>query len=244
MRHSLAARLLLAVALIVSFQQQCIAHPLGFSGFRFLLWQDHAKAIYTLHTRDMSDWFPPLKYRDYVNDVSREIVKEPGELLEVTFDGQAISPTEKKAFSPEVGMIQVELTYPIAKFPQAVALWSKQLIRLPRGHQQLLFVEDMRHNPDGESGPSLYEGALSSDQDGATVEIPATASLGLPTTLPTGFPSSQPATMPAPIPATTRSITTRVAVRVRSVNILPYAVAAIGLLILLITLATRQRPQR
>lgn len=179
------------------------AHPIGFSGFRFLVWQDHAQAIYTLHTRDMGDWFPPLKYPDYVKDVCTAIIAKPEDLLDVTFDGDTIPATDKRAFSPETGMIQVELTYPIKKFPASLALWSKQLIHLPRGHQQLLFVEDMRANPNGESGPSLYEGALSADQDGATIDVPATStSFIASTTAPTTTPAtSQSSTQPAPEPA-------------------------------------------
>jgi hypothetical protein len=211
MRRATVVLLCIATLAAAVHPQRAAAHPLGFSGFRFLIWQGQAKAIYTLHTRDMSDWFPPLKYPDYVNDVCRAIIAKPEDLLDVQFDGQPVAPTEKKAFSPETGMIQVELTYPITQFPTSVALWSKQLVRLPRGHQQLLFVEDMRRNPTGESGPSLYEGALSSDQDGATVEIPESASLIHPpatrsattipmTTTPATMSPTRPTTAPAAAP--------------------------------------------
>jgi len=148
------------------------AHPIGYSGMRFLVYKDKATAILTIHTRDMTDWFPPLKYPDYVTDVCKAIIADPSDLLDIQLDGKVVAANEKRSSSPEVGMIEVDLTYPIAKMPATIAIWSKLLVRLPAGHQQLLYVEDMRSNPGGLSGPDLFEGTLSREEDGTTVDIP------------------------------------------------------------------------
>jgi hypothetical protein len=153
----------------------------------------------------MTDWFPPLKYPDYVNDVCKAIIADPGDLLDIQLDGDVVSASAKRSSSPEVGMIEVDLTYPIAKMPATIAIWSKLLVRLPAGHQQLLYVEDMRSNPAGLSGPSLFEGTLSREEDGTTVDIPVQPLVALgPTTVPFTTPAiatTQPAQPVAPAPA-------------------------------------------
>jgi hydrogenase/urease accessory protein HupE len=152
------------------------AHPEGFSGVRILVNSDHLRAVITLHTRDFSQWFPPRRYPNYVADVSRaiEVQATAGDLLEVQLGDQPLTASGSHATSPEIGMIQVEVEY-AAKTNSGglLSLTSHSLIRLPRGHQQLLYVEDWRGASAGAvSGRALHEETLTSDQDSCAVELP------------------------------------------------------------------------
>ena len=117
MRQPFYAFLLLAMSLAAQRPNPAQAHPIGTSGLRLLIWNDHCKAILTLHTRDLSEWFFPTKNPDYSNDLCRKLVASPADLLEVHFDDRVASPTEKRTFLAEEGLIQVELTYPISTMP-------------------------------------------------------------------------------------------------------------------------------
>src|SRR5688500_5119614 len=106
------------------------AHPEGFSGMRLRVHAEQATAVLTLHTRDMSQWFPPGKFPNYVADVSAALAAGPAELLEVRADGKVIEPADVRVSSPEVGLIQVEIDYPIARDARMLQVWSKHLVRL------------------------------------------------------------------------------------------------------------------
>ena len=151
------------------------AHPEGFSGLRLHVHADRAVAVLTLHTRDMSQWFPPGKFPDYVPGVSAALAASPRDLLEVRADGIVVEPGGVRVFSPEVGLIRVEIDYPITSGPaKSLEVWSKHLVRLPRGHQQLFFASDARAIPPGaDEGPTLQEATLSVDDDTVVIEIPA-----------------------------------------------------------------------
>src|SRR5688572_18109717 len=69
-----------------------VAHPEGFSGLRLRIDIPEATAVLTVHTRDMSRWFPPGDYPNYVPDVSAALAKSPSELIELRADGEPISP--------------------------------------------------------------------------------------------------------------------------------------------------------
>jgi len=156
-----------------------LAHPEGYSGLRITVGPQQIKAVLTLHTRDMSTWFPPAKYPDYVSDVCRELGQHPQDLLEISIDEQALAPRNSKAFSPETGMIEVDFEYARPLVAQKVQVWSKHIIQLPRGHQQLLFVDD-------DKGKPITEDNLTTEQDAVVVELPSftqTASIA-PTTAP------------------------------------------------------------
>jgi hydrogenase/urease accessory protein HupE len=174
---------ILTLLLLAAPAPPALAHPEGFSGFRFLIRQDKATAIITLHARDLGTWFPPATRLNYAEDVCREIIEKPDDLLEIHFDDAPapIAPTAKRAFTPETGMIQVELTYPIVRMPSTVTVWSKLLVRMPRGHQQLFFAEDLRGRPpDAESGSAITEATLSIEEDNTTFAIPRADPAGSP----------------------------------------------------------------
>ena len=174
------------VALLLLCAPLALAHPEGFSGMRVRVWNDHVTAYLTLHTRDTSAWFPPTTDRNYAEHVCREIVKTPADILELKADNAPLSLSSIAATSPEVGMIQVELTYPLPRVIVSLEVWSRHLVRLPRGHQQLVFVEDMRpFPPDALGGHDLGEATLNTEQDSAPFDIPPIqSSTTSPTTAP------------------------------------------------------------
>jgi hydrogenase/urease accessory protein HupE len=124
----------------------------------------------------MSKWFPPGDYPNYVPDVSAALAKSPSELIELRADGEPISPAAVRVSSPEVGLVQVEIDYALVGNERAFELWSKHLIHLPRGHQQLFTALDARgsHAGNGE-GAILTEDTLSTDNDTALIDLPAPA---------------------------------------------------------------------
>jgi hydrogenase/urease accessory protein HupE len=173
------------------------AHPEGFSGLHLRVQGDSATAVLTLHTRDMSNWFPPGKFPDYVTDVSAALAKSPDQLLELRADANVVEPGAVRVSSPEVGMIQVEVNYAIGAGRAALEVWSKHLARLPRGHQQLFFAIDVRRGPTGHAvETTLLEETLSTDNDSVTIELPLSPTdAGHPaTTTTTPAPPTAPAT--------------------------------------------------
>lgn len=147
-----------------------LAHPEGFSGIHVTLDGNRIRAAITLHTRDLGAWFPPGKYPDYVADVTREMEKTVDEIVELQVDGQPQKIVAAKAFLLEVGLIEIDVDY---QLPSGVAdaellIWSKHLIRMPRGHQQLLYVEDRRLVDDKQTaGVILLDDVLSAQRDAA-----------------------------------------------------------------------------
>src|SRR5947207_2570556 len=103
--------------LILVFAAIASAHPEGFSGLKVKGWPDKAHARLTMQKRDLSRWFPPAKYKDYVNDVCGEIVKKPEELMDIQFDDKSAAAVNVNAFSPDVGIIEVDLDFPFAHPP-------------------------------------------------------------------------------------------------------------------------------
>ena len=171
-------RLALAALFLLSLSATTSAHPEGFSGLRVQVRADGVRASLTIHTRDMTAWFPPGKYPDYVPQVTRALGAMPAELLEVSFDDAPIATTNSGAFLVETGLIQVDLDYPSPP-PEARTLrvWTKHLPHLPRGHQQLLFVVDAGDR-------TLCEATLSSEEDSAECDLPSAAGATQPGTRP------------------------------------------------------------
>ena len=170
-----------ALALLLSLAITSIAsaHPEGFSGLRVQVRPDGVCASLTVHTRDMTAWFPPGTYPDYVPQVSRALAAMPDELLEVAFDDDSPVPaTKAAAFLVETGLIQVDLDYPPPpREARTIRVWSKHLPHLPRGHQQLLFVVDA-------GDATLCEATLSREEDSAACDLPSASSSTQPTTQP------------------------------------------------------------
>lgn len=167
---------LLFLALLLLTASRAAAHPEGFSGLHIKLSAGQIRAVVTVHTRDMSAWFPPAKYPDYVADVCREMERTAAEIVELQLEERTLPVAMVKAFSPEVGLIELDIDYQLDLPAKEVELlaWSKHLIHLPRGHQQLLFVEDRRGvNAEETSGELLLEDTLTSERDASAALVPA-----------------------------------------------------------------------
>ena len=167
--------LLAAASMLLLCAHPAVGHPEGFSGLKVDLEPGQVRASLTVHTRDMGNWFPPRAYPNYVEDVCRAMERMGGELLDVWVNDERVSPSSAKAWLQETGLIRVDLTYPYPSPGPAEWLWvaSPQIRKLPRGHTQLLLVEDLRKiAPGRESGPTLLQDDLNAQQIGAQVEIP------------------------------------------------------------------------
>jgi hydrogenase/urease accessory protein HupE len=199
-RNLFVATVAALLLLLGALPSPAVAHPEGFSGLRLHVHADRAAAVLTLHTRDMSQWFPPGKFPNYVTGVSAALAASPSDLLEVRADGAVVDPGGVRVSSPEVGLIQVEIVYPIsAGSTKTVEVWSKHLVRLPRGHQQLFFASDARTKPpEAEEGPTLQEATLSVDDDAVVIELPTITT----TTRPAG--SERASTVPSTAPTRRR----------------------------------------
>src|ERR1043165_8194320 len=132
---------LVFIALLLGFAPSVRAHPEGFSGLRIVVDQAKAQARLTLHTRDLTAWFPPTKFHNYVPDVCNELCKQPADILEIQLNDVTATASSVRAFSPEVGMVELDLTYAAPRPIESISIWSKHLGWLPRGHQQLLSIE-------------------------------------------------------------------------------------------------------
>lgn len=183
-RAGISQRWSIAILVVALLPARASAHPEGFSGLQVQVRADRVHASLTVHTRDMSQWFPPRQFPDYVAGVCAAMEREPGLVVEVRINEVPVRPTMAKASYPEVGLIQFELEYPLAAEATNLEVWSRHLRRLPSGHQQLMSIRDMRRGPP--DGVVLLDVALTSDADAGYVELarvgPAATS---PATVPT-----------------------------------------------------------
>lgn len=184
-RFPAATAALLSLCLLTAAAE---AHPEGFSGLHVALNQNRIRAEITVHTRDMGRWFPPAQYPDYVADVTQEMEATIDELIEVQLDGIPLPVVAVRAFLLEVGLIEIDIDYefPPSSRARELLVWSKHLIHLPRGHQQLLFIQDRSQagvEPpasklwigDGGIGLMLLDDVLSVERDAAAVLLPGVA---------------------------------------------------------------------
>ncbi len=152
------------------------AHPEGLSGLHVTIAGDRLRAAITLHTRDFNAWFPAVNYPDYVADVCREMERTVDEIIEVQVDQEVLSVTAVKAFLLEVGLIELDVDFvlPTSATPVELLVWSKHLIHMPRGHQQILIVEDRRGIATAEEhGVIQLEDLLTVERDAAATKLPA-----------------------------------------------------------------------
>jgi hydrogenase/urease accessory protein HupE len=174
-RRASARSVLAIMTLICWLPTPAFGHPEGFSGLHVTITAERVRAAITLHTRDLGMWFPPGKYPDYVADVTREMEKTVGEIVELRIDEQPLPVAGVNAFLQEVGLIEIDVDYklPASAEPVELLIWSKHLIHLPRGHQQLLFVEDRRGIAlAAEHGVMRLEDVLTAERDAGGVWLP------------------------------------------------------------------------
>ncbi len=158
---------------VIALAGEVRAHPEGFSGLRLMVDTGKVQTVLTLHTRDLSQWFPPGKYPNYVVDVCDALTKSGAELLQIDCDGKEVPSSGVRARSPEAGMIEIDLEYPLDAHAKHLTIWSRHLVRLPRGHQQLFFVQDIRQLAKAGVGQTLLEDNLTTEHDAADVDLPA-----------------------------------------------------------------------
>ncbi len=132
--------------LALAMANVAFSHPEGFSGLRVSIEDGQARVGLSVHTRDMGAWFPPAAYPDYVTDVTTAMQADVDEIVELQVAGVPQAALSAKASQVEVGLLELDVVYPLpaTSEPVEMLIWSKHLIQLPRGHQQLLFVEDRR----------------------------------------------------------------------------------------------------
>ena len=155
-----------------------LAHPEGFSGMHVTIDADRIRVAVTVHTRDLDAWFPPRKYSNYVADVTREMEQQVDEIVELQIEGEPQTVESVDAFLLEVGLIEIDVVYRFfdSADPVELLVWSKHLIRMPRGHQQLLFVEDRRLAArDTQQGVMRLDDVFSVERDAAAVILPPVA---------------------------------------------------------------------
>jgi hydrogenase/urease accessory protein HupE len=195
--------------LLFSIPRIASAHPEGFSGLQVTVEPQSVRASLTLHTRDFGQWFPAGKYKDYVNEVCRELERTIDEVVAVQIDGLPLERQSVKAQQIEVGLIEVEVRWKLPKIdkPAELLVWSKHLVLLPRDHQQLLFVEDRRSVPSTEkNGKVLLEDILTIERDAAATEIPVVSQpLNTPATPDPQSTKNDPAASTNTVPSETRA---------------------------------------
>src|SRR3954451_6857424 len=90
---------LAAVITLLAIAVSSHAHPVGFSGLRVVISADAIHVQGTLHTRDLSAWFPPGRYPNYVPDVCAHMQAAPQEIVEVRLEDQPITPSSIRCSS-------------------------------------------------------------------------------------------------------------------------------------------------
>lgn len=171
-----------------------LAHPEGFSGLTVNITEEGVGASLTLHTRDFGAWFPAHRYPDYLREVSRELEASAADLVELTWNDQPLPMWSAKASSPEVGLIQLDIVF-LQQFNEkgVLGVRSTHLNRMPRGHQQIVRIEDGRHSRVGlAQGRILREATFALEEDFCTADVPL---LQKSTTVPA---ASQPVSTRAP----------------------------------------------
>src|ERR1044071_4290621 len=147
------------------------AHPESLSTLRVVLGPSKVHMILTLPVRDLTRWFPPGKYPNYMVDVVAQLKKEAGELLDVRWAGAAIQGEAIDVHRGEVGYIIAELDFMIAAGPGELLIHPLYFGNLPNDHQQVLTVVDERSGVP--RGDILAEEMLNAQDDTLTIELPA-----------------------------------------------------------------------
>ncbi|MCA9060191.1 MAG: hypothetical protein KDA85_16900, partial [Planctomycetaceae bacterium] len=164
---------LLAVLLTVNLSTTALAHPEGFSGIQILIREDHIECALTLHTRDLDAWFPPGTYADYVNDVCRELEHTIDEVVELRLEDEILPVQTVMAQQLETGLIETRVTWQLPPQDASAELlvWSKHLYLMPRGHQQILTIEDRRGVRDEQPGVLSLDDILTVERDAAGTRL-------------------------------------------------------------------------
>src|SRR5436309_10309596 len=112
------AQCLLVLLLIAGLSPSAaIAHPESLSTLRLTIQGDPPAlhATLTLPVRDLSKWFPPRRYANYLSEVSQQLQRDADGLLEIHCDPGApgLKTLRADVHPGETGFIIAEMTYPL-----------------------------------------------------------------------------------------------------------------------------------
>jgi hypothetical protein len=162
--------LLCVIAALLALQSVANAHPESASILQLKLAPAGLHATMTLPTRDLTRWFPPGRYPDYVADVIRELQGQADTLLEVRCDDAVAHLSGARVHRGLTGCIIAELDYPVPDGAAELRVRSTSIGNLPNDHQELTSIEDDRGPTPG--GRILFEETLTAQQDTLSVDLP------------------------------------------------------------------------
>ena len=153
-----------------AFQSVAGAHPESVSNMRLTLAPAGLHAVMTLPTRDLTRWFPPGRYPDYVADVVRELQGQADSLLQVRWDDAVAHLSRANVHRGLTGFVIAELDYPVPDGAAVMQVRSTSIGNLPNDHQEFTSLEDDRGGTAG--GRILAEETLTAQQDTLSVDLP------------------------------------------------------------------------
>ncbi len=145
------------------------AHPESVSNLTLSLGPTNLHAVMTLPTRDLTRWFPPGRYQNYVADVLRELQGQADTLLEVRWDDAVGHLSRANIHRGLTGFIIAELDYPLVGDAAVLQVRVSSIGNLPNDHQEITSIEDDRG---GAGGRMLAEETLTAQQDTLSVDLP------------------------------------------------------------------------
>jgi hypothetical protein len=162
---------LLSVLLFFTIPVPAQAHPESLSNLRLVLGARELHATLTLPVRDLTGWFPPGRYHNYIADVVGELQKEEAGLLEVSFDdGAALTPLNVAVHPGKPGFILADFRYGVPAEINTLVVRTAEIGNLPNDHQQVVWVEDERAG--AAASRVVAEQVLNAQQDTLSVELP------------------------------------------------------------------------
>lgn len=180
--------LLIGVLALVLLPCTLRAHPEGFSGLAIDLEPSQIRMRMTLYTRDLDNWFPPRLFANYVNDVCRALEVQGPDILEVRLNDVVTRPSKVAAAQKEVGILQVEFSYPAPADLKSMSVENRVFSKLSSGIIQPVSVEDRRSLPLGSTAPAPRRlGDATLNLDSAIYELTS-----IPPPLAAGETSSEP----------------------------------------------------
>ncbi|HEY3787377.1 MAG TPA: hypothetical protein VGL71_00925 [Urbifossiella sp.] len=162
---------LLAVLLFLGLGAPAQAHPESLSNLRLVLGTKDLRATLTLPLRDLTAWFPPGRYHNYISDVVAELQKTGDSLIEVSWDDSAaLSPLSVNVHPGSTGFIVAEMRYAATAGANTLVVRSAQMPNMPDAHQQVAWLEDERSGV--ANSRVVAEQVLTVQDDTLTVELP------------------------------------------------------------------------
>ena len=147
------------------------AHPESLSNLRLVLGAKELRATLTLPLRDLTGWFPPGRYHNYIADVVGELQKTGDSLLEVSWDdAAALTPLSVNVHPGNSGFIVADLRYPVPDKPETLIVRTAEIGNLPDAHQQVAWAEDERAG--AANSRVIVEQVLTAQDDTLKVELP------------------------------------------------------------------------